>query len=390
MFRKAMQIDDAVVFRFFELLSARTAGEIAALAARPGRGRNPMEIKALFAREIVERFHGADAADARACEFERVYCKDAVPEDVPRVGVAPRGRRRRARVGPQAGQSRRVHERGPPPVEQGGVEVDGQRVADPKALCGRQRASFAWARRIAEFARIRVGECRADGGGDWAPITVASAIACGQTGVTTRKPRSDTVSPQASPRLHLDPLVDLVPAAHLLWLVDARPAQLLADDAVADAVAIVLPASRLDAWARHYGGVDLRQARELDVVATRRPLSPLRAHPSTRTAWKPPSSSDPLRSRGGRSTRASRGSGHCRRGRPRADGPLRKRRLAVERGQLARLGPPFISRKASSNGPLLRFGQNRSPPQRRASATPRCGPLQPGLSTGAGGRAWEG
>ncbi|HEY8090538.1 MAG TPA: tyrosine--tRNA ligase, partial [Polyangiaceae bacterium] len=44
MFRKAMQIGDDVVFRFFELLSRRTNEEIASLKQEKQAGRNPMEI----------------------------------------------------------------------------------------------------------------------------------------------------------------------------------------------------------------------------------------------------------------------------------------------------------------------------------------------------------
>ncbi len=53
MFRKVMQIDDDVIFRYFELLSARSNQEIATLRNEKAEGRDPREIKALFA----ERAH---------------------------------------------------------------------------------------------------------------------------------------------------------------------------------------------------------------------------------------------------------------------------------------------------------------------------------------------
>ena len=83
MFRKVMQIDDDVIFRYFELLSDRTNAEIATLREEKRAGRNPMEIKALFARELVTRFHDADAAEKAATEFDGIYSQDAVPDDVP-------------------------------------------------------------------------------------------------------------------------------------------------------------------------------------------------------------------------------------------------------------------------------------------------------------------
>jgi tyrosyl-tRNA synthetase len=133
MFRKAMQIGDDVVFRFFELLSRRSNEEIAALKSEQAAGRNPMEIKALFAREMVERFHGAEAAARAAGAFERVYAKDAVPDDVPVVEVAPPAgvaelawALKQADLVASTSEARRM-------VEQGGVEVDGVRATDPRS-----------------------------------------------------------------------------------------------------------------------------------------------------------------------------------------------------------------------------------------------------------------
>src|SRR5258708_19511831 len=79
MYRKAMQIDDSVIFRYFKLLSKKTAAEIASLELDRQSGRSPLEIKALFAREIVDRFHSADDAHRPARQFDRVYSGDPPP-----------------------------------------------------------------------------------------------------------------------------------------------------------------------------------------------------------------------------------------------------------------------------------------------------------------------
>jgi tyrosyl-tRNA synthetase len=139
MYRKAMQIDDDVIFTFFELLSRRSNREIAQLRDDRAHGRNPREIKALFAREIVERFHGPEVADATEREFSRVYSGDAVPDDVPRVEVVPQGpvaelawALKQANLVASTSEARRL-------IEQGGVEVDGQRVTDPRSPLARGR-----------------------------------------------------------------------------------------------------------------------------------------------------------------------------------------------------------------------------------------------------------
>ena len=130
MFRKVMQIDDDVIFRYFELLSARTNEEIAALKAERASGKNPMEIKALFATEIITRFHDAAAAAHAAAEFGRVYGADAVPDDVatheiaidqPTLWIAKA--LSSAGLVKSTGEGKRL-------VEQGGVEVDEVRVSN--------------------------------------------------------------------------------------------------------------------------------------------------------------------------------------------------------------------------------------------------------------------
>jgi tyrosyl-tRNA synthetase len=157
MFRKVMQVDDEVIFRFFKLLSRRSPAEVDALKQDKANGRSPLEIKALFARETVERFHDAAAAEHAAREFGRVYGKDAVPEDVPRVELTPVGgvadlawALKQAQLVASTSEARRL-------VEQGGVEVDGQRATDPKA---RLNPGTEYLVRVGSknrrFARIRI------------------------------------------------------------------------------------------------------------------------------------------------------------------------------------------------------------------------------------------
>ena len=131
-YRKIMQVGDDVIFRYFELLSARLNAEIDALKADRKAGRNPMEIKALFAREVVARFHDEAAADRAAADFAKVYSADAVPDDVATHTVTTDGAtlwiaKALSAIGlvKSTGEGKRL-------VEQGGVEIDGERVRDPQ------------------------------------------------------------------------------------------------------------------------------------------------------------------------------------------------------------------------------------------------------------------
>jgi hypothetical protein len=70
----------------------------------------------------------------------------------------------------------------------------------------------------------------------------------------------------AGEELKLDRAIDLVPAAHLAWLVEMTPRDLLAGPVFGPAVAMLVPAPRFDAFARRRGGLDLRRAEELVVA----------------------------------------------------------------------------------------------------------------------------
>ncbi len=130
MHRKVMQVDDEVIFRYFELLSSRSNEEIAALKQEKAGGRHPKEIKALFARELVTRFHDDAAAQAAAAEFEKIYAGDAVPADVKEFSLSTDGPTlwiakalSSAGLVKSTGEGKRL-------VEQGGVELDQVRVTD--------------------------------------------------------------------------------------------------------------------------------------------------------------------------------------------------------------------------------------------------------------------
>jgi len=81
MFGKLMSISDPLMWRYFELLSFRPLGDIAALHHDIQQGRNPRDVKFELAREIVARFHSAAAAEHAERDFTtRVH--GGVPEDL--------------------------------------------------------------------------------------------------------------------------------------------------------------------------------------------------------------------------------------------------------------------------------------------------------------------
>jgi tyrosyl-tRNA synthetase len=125
MFGKLMSISDDLMARYYLLL---LGAEVPPL--------HPMEAKKQLAARIVERYHDAAAADAARHEFETRFSKrDLAHSDLPEIsleGVAPDivsilvaafacvGVKR------SRSEARRL-------IEQGSVQVRGEKVSDPKA-----------------------------------------------------------------------------------------------------------------------------------------------------------------------------------------------------------------------------------------------------------------
>ena len=85
MYGKLVSIPDALMWRYFELLSFRSMEEIAAFKADCEAGANPRDIKIKLAEEIVARFHGEEAA-ASAHRSAGNRMKDGeLPEDLPEI-----------------------------------------------------------------------------------------------------------------------------------------------------------------------------------------------------------------------------------------------------------------------------------------------------------------
>ncbi|OOH77063.1 tyrosine--tRNA ligase [Pseudomonas koreensis] len=88
MYSKLVSIPDALMWRYFELLSFRSMDEINALRADVEAGANPRDVKIKLAEEIVARFHGEEAA-ANAHRAAGNRMKDGeLPDDLPEIELA--------------------------------------------------------------------------------------------------------------------------------------------------------------------------------------------------------------------------------------------------------------------------------------------------------------
>jgi len=139
MFGKIMSLSDERMWRYYDLLSTVNEEELS--ARRQG---HPKEAKLLLATEIVARFHSEEAARGARAEFERMFpgrhaggpvdpeAARGLPDDVPERTVSCRDGAipvalllRECRLAHSTSEANRL-------VAQGGVEVDGRRIKDPR------------------------------------------------------------------------------------------------------------------------------------------------------------------------------------------------------------------------------------------------------------------
>jgi tyrosyl-tRNA synthetase len=84
MFGKVMSISDALMWRYYELLTDLTATDLVELRRSTEAGdAHPMDVKKALARRIVSDFHGAKAAAQAEKDFEAQFQKEALPGDLP-------------------------------------------------------------------------------------------------------------------------------------------------------------------------------------------------------------------------------------------------------------------------------------------------------------------
>jgi len=86
MFGKIMSISDDLMWRYYELLSQVSAQDLEVMKKQSEAGNlNPKNSKMNLAKEIVALYHSPELAGMALAEFENVFKKKNLPEDIPVV-----------------------------------------------------------------------------------------------------------------------------------------------------------------------------------------------------------------------------------------------------------------------------------------------------------------
>ncbi|ABF42070.1 tyrosyl-tRNA synthetase [Candidatus Koribacter versatilis Ellin345] len=88
MFGKVMSISDALMWRYYELLTDVKTEEIEALKAKVAAGEaHPMKVKQDLGKIIIRDFHNAEAAEHAAENWSKQFQKKEVPDELEEVAL---------------------------------------------------------------------------------------------------------------------------------------------------------------------------------------------------------------------------------------------------------------------------------------------------------------
>ena len=137
---KTLSIPDTQIYDYFLLTTDVSAKDLKEIKQQlEDSTTNPRDLKRRLARELVTLYHSAQAAVAAEEEFDRIYVQKLLPDEVPEMAISFEG----TAIGiiPLLMQTQMVSSRSEARrmIGQGGVSVDGERVADINTTVGLER-----------------------------------------------------------------------------------------------------------------------------------------------------------------------------------------------------------------------------------------------------------
>jgi tyrosyl-tRNA synthetase len=155
MFGKIMSISDDLMWRYYELLSFKPIDIINGYREQIAAGSNPRDVKIDLAKELIERFHDADAAQAAHQEFINRFQKGALPDDMPEMDiVTDNGEIAIANLLKNAGLVTSTSD-AMRMIKQGAAKIEGEKITDNKlVIAAGSTAVYQVGKR--KFAKITV------------------------------------------------------------------------------------------------------------------------------------------------------------------------------------------------------------------------------------------
>lgn len=152
MFGKVLSVSDELMWRYYELLSAKSLDEIASMKEGVENGSlHPKKVKEDLAYEITARFHSDEAAKTAKEEFDKVHAKSQIPTDIEEFSCDGEVWIAKALVDcniePSTSQARRD-------IKQGAVKINQEKIDDMQLQLGSGEYILQVGKR--KFAKLKV------------------------------------------------------------------------------------------------------------------------------------------------------------------------------------------------------------------------------------------
>ena len=132
MFGKIMSIDDTTMWTYHQLLLETSEDDIEAM-----KQEHPMQIKKDLAKSLVSRFYSESVGENELAQFEQVFSKNKVPDDMPTFTWDSLSENpeedliinimHETKLFESKGAIRRL-------IAQGGVKINGEKMTDPQKV----------------------------------------------------------------------------------------------------------------------------------------------------------------------------------------------------------------------------------------------------------------
>jgi tyrosyl-tRNA synthetase len=131
-FGKVMSIPDHLIARYFQLVTNYTEAQIGKIDAAMKAGENPVLYKKELGRAIVGMYYDAQAAEEAQGEFEKIFARKGLPDEIAELEY---GWNEKEIWLPKLMVNLKIMNstsEGVRMIKQGGIYLDGERVADDK------------------------------------------------------------------------------------------------------------------------------------------------------------------------------------------------------------------------------------------------------------------
>ncbi|HZW39272.1 MAG TPA: tyrosine--tRNA ligase [Ignavibacteriaceae bacterium] len=134
-FGKTLSIPDELIYTYYELATNVSNDKLKSIKSQLiDSSINPRNIKRELGKILVKMYYDQEAANAAVDEFDKIFIKKEVPDDIPEIKIDTNQKElnildliTQINFAPSKGEARRL-------VAQGGVSVNGNKVDDVMAL----------------------------------------------------------------------------------------------------------------------------------------------------------------------------------------------------------------------------------------------------------------